>query len=78
MANISIRKLDDQIYQQIRVRAAHHHVSIEEEIRQILAESVAITEPISHIFQKNFGKKNGIDFEISQERKPHDPLDFHS
>ena len=31
MANISVRKLDNQVYNQLRIRAAEHGVSMEEE-----------------------------------------------
>jgi len=30
MANLSVRKLDDQIYDRLRIRAAEHGVSMEE------------------------------------------------
>jgi plasmid stability protein len=36
MASITIRNLDDQVKEQLRVRAALHGVSMEEEARRIL------------------------------------------
>lgn len=40
MANLSIRKLDDEIVRLLRIRAAQHGVSMEEEARQILKRAV--------------------------------------
>ena len=36
MASLSVRKLDVNVYEQLRVRAAKHGVSMEEEARQII------------------------------------------
>ena len=40
MASITIRNLDEQTKAQLRVRAAHHKRSMEEEARNILREAV--------------------------------------
>ena len=40
LANLSIRKLDDEIVALLRVRAARHGLSMEEEARQILRRAV--------------------------------------
>jgi plasmid stability protein len=77
MANLSVRKLDDGIYNQLRYQAKDHGVSIEEEVRQIIYQAVVPKETISSIFKKNFGKKNGINLEpFMQEKRPHEPLDL--
>lgn len=76
MASLSVRKLDNRVYEQLRVRAAKHGVSMEEEARQIISQVVAAPEKISTVFQKYFGEKNGIDLEATLKRKPHDPMDF--
>ena len=34
------RKLDDNVYEQLRIRAAKHGVPMEEEVRQILSQAV--------------------------------------
>ena len=41
MASITIRNLDEQTKAQLRVRAAHHGRSMEEEARNILREAVS-------------------------------------
>lgn len=76
MANLSVRKLDQNVYEQLRVRAARHGVSMEEEARQIISQAVSNSERISSIFQKYFGSKDGIDLDILLHRKPHEPMDF--
>jgi plasmid stability protein len=76
MANLSIRKLDDKIYEQLRLRAAKHGVSMENEVRQILSQAVSAPEQISAVFQKYFGRNNGINLEASNKHKPHDPMRF--
>ena len=40
MASITIRKLDDDVKTRLRVRAAEHHRSMEEEARIILRDAV--------------------------------------
>ena len=75
MASLSIRQLDKRAYELLRVRAAKHGLSMEEEVRQIIYHAVSAPDQISRIFQKYFGHDNGIDLEIS-DRKPHEPLDF--
>ena len=45
MAAVSIRDLDDQVRERLRVRAAQHGRSMEAEIRAIL--TAAVSEPTS-------------------------------
>ncbi len=75
MANLSIRKLNKTTYEQLRMRAAKHGVSMEEEARRIISQAVSAPENISSVFQKYFGRKNGIDLKLPP-RKPHEPMDF--
>lgn len=76
MASLSVRKLDDKVYEQLRVRAAEHGVSMEEEARQIICQVVTTPTKISSVFQKYFGQAHGIDLELPEPRKPHQPMDF--
>jgi len=41
MASITIRRLDDAVKAKLRLRAAHHGRSMEEEAREILREGLA-------------------------------------
>lgn len=45
MATLTIRDLDDEIRDKLRVRAAEHGRSMEAEVREILAAAVRISEP---------------------------------
>jgi plasmid stability protein len=75
MANLSVRKIDDRIYEQLRVRAAKHGVSMEEEVRQILKRAVSAPERLGDLALNVFGPDHGVDLEIPS-RPPHDPLDL--
>lgn len=75
MASLSIRKLDDNIYECLRIRAAKHGVSMEEEVRKIIYRAVSAPDSISEIFKQNFGNKNGVDLDLLAH-KPHHPMDF--
>lgn len=75
VANLSVRKLEEDVYQQLRIRAARHGVSMEEEARQIISQAVKSPERMSDVFLKYFGDKNGVDLNITK-RKAHPPLDF--
>ncbi len=77
VVNISIRKLDKNIYDQLCLQAVAHNVSMEEEARNVLAKGVAVPENIVDIFEKYFGEKNGVDLDgLLRERKPHEPMSF--
>ena len=76
MASLSVRKLDDIVYEQLRIRAARHGVAMEEEVRQILIQAVKTPERMSEVFRKHFGAENGVDLELINPRKPHEPMDF--
>ena len=76
MANLSVRKLDDVVYEQLRLRAAQHGVSMEEEVRQIIYQVILKQTSPSSVFQKYFGVHNGIDLTEWEPRHPHDPMDL--
>ena len=57
MANLSIRKLDHDVYKQLQMRSLKHGVSMEEEVRQIIFLAVSAPERISDVFVACFGKK---------------------
>ena len=76
MANLSVRKLDDVVYEQLRVRAAQHGVSMEEEVRQIIYQVILKQTSPSIVFQKYFGVQNGIDLTKTERQHPHYPMDF--
>jgi antitoxin FitA len=44
MTSLTIRNLDDATKQRLRIQAAHHGVSMEEEVRRILKEALRPAE----------------------------------
>ena len=73
--SLSIRKLDQKTYEQLRRRATKHGVSMEEEARQILKNAVGSPERLGDLFVKHFGPKGGVDL-VLPTREPHTPADL--
>ena len=64
MATITIRNLDDSIKTQLRVRAASHDRSMEEEARVILREALRDTgeeSGLGTLIHKRFMAADGVD-----------------
>ena len=72
MASLSVRKLDDETLARLRMRAASHGVSMEEEARRILKAAVAAPERLGDLALKMFGAQHGVDLELP-EHAPHEP-----
>lgn len=67
MAAVSIRDLDDQVKQRLRVRAARHGRSMEAEIRVILADAVSEPSASEGLFTElldRFGDLGGVELEL--------------
>jgi antitoxin FitA len=75
VANLSVRKLDEETLSRLRIRAATHGVSMEEEARRILKDAVSAPERLGDLAVRIFGPKHGVDLHIP-ERTPHEPLDL--
>lgn len=73
MANLSVRRIDKETYEQLRVRAAKHGISMEEEVRQILRRAVSAPERLGDLALRQFGPDRGVELSIPP-RTPHDPL----
>ena len=76
MASLSVRKLDDNTYERLRILAAQHGVSMEEEARRILKRATSAPERTGDLFLKYFGPANGIVALELPPRDPHEPLDL--
>ena len=72
MASLTIRSLDDALKTRLRVRAAEHGRSMEEEARHILRRDLlGQGDPVTNLddlAEELFGAKRGIDLE------PHPPV----
>lgn len=75
MANLSIRKLDEDTITRLRIRAAHHRVSMEEEARRILRQAVTPPKRLGDLSVQFFGAEFGVELELSQHA-PHEPMSF--
>ena len=75
MGNLSVRKLDDETLSRLRIRAAQHGVSMEEEARRILKDAVSAPERLGDLAVQIFGPKHGVDLQLLA-RTPHEPLDL--
>ena len=80
MANITIRNLDDDVKTRLRVRAAEHHRSMEEEVRIILRDAVngGQTGPrdLAKVTRECFAPLGGVELELPPRGPMREPPDF--
>lgn len=81
MANLTIRQLDPDVKQRLRLRAAAHGHSMEEEARQILAEAVQEPEPSVDTYERlrrHFAPLGGVDLtpHLPRREPGREPPDF--
>lgn len=79
MASITIRNLDDGVKARLRVQAAEHHRSMEEEVRLILREAVGRkpgSRNLAEIARSIFGPENGVDLELPPRAPGREPPAF--
>ena len=73
MASISVRNLDDDVKERLRVRAARHGRSMESEIRMILVDAVREGDDEDGLFEKmldRFGEADGVELELPSRATP--------
>jgi antitoxin FitA len=75
VANLSVRKLDEETLFRLRIRAATHGVSMEEEARRILKDAVSAPERLGDLAVRIFGPKHGVDLQLPT-RIPHEAVDL--
>ena len=76
MANLSVRKLEDETVALLRVQAARHGVSMEEEVRQILRQAVAAPDRLGDLAVRLFSPTWAEDeFELPP-RESTEPISF--
>ena len=80
MATMTIRNLDDDLKSRLRVRAARHGQSMEEEARSILRDALQI-EPLSgqsllDSIRAMVEPYGGIELELPVREPQRDPPDF--
>lgn len=75
MASLSVRRIDERVLEKLRVRAAEHGVSMEEEVRQIIQRAVAAPRRLGELAVRCFGPTQGVELELPR-RTPHEPMDL--
>ena len=78
MASITIRNLDDDVKALLRVQAARHGRSMEEEARRILREAVGRPGPADLVesVRSRFEPLGGIELELPQREPAREPPTF--
>ena len=80
MASITIRNLDDEVKTRLRVRAAEHHRSMEEEVRIILRDAVSSERPrvrnLAEFTHECFAPLGGVELELPPRGPMREPPDF--
>ena len=76
MATLTIRNIDDETKRLLRLRAARHEHSMEEEVRQILRSAVASHtaggKPLGDLLVGL--SRPGLELPDVRDRRPHEPI----
>ena len=80
MASITIRNLDDELKTRLRVRAAEHRRSMEEEVRVILRDTVdgerAAPRDLVKFTRECFASLGGVELELPPRGPMREPPEF--
>ena len=76
LGSLSVRRLDDGTLRRLKLQAASHGVSMEEEARRILKDAVSTREGLGDLMVRIFASSHGkTDFEVAP-REHAEPLEF--
>lgn len=80
MGTLTIRNLDDSVKARLRVQAAQHGRSMEEEARTILAKALPETPPktegLGTAIRRRFAPLGGVELELPPREKMPEPPSF--
>jgi plasmid stability protein len=80
MATITIRQLDEKTKSRLRVRAARHGRSMEEEAREILRSALTISSPakgsVAKTIHRRFAAFGGLEFESPRRDSQRQTAEF--
>ncbi len=79
MASITIRRLDESVKRKLRMRAASHGRSMEEEAREILKSALVSEQPPKNLgdaIHRRFARLGGVELEIPPREMGREPPDF--
>lgn len=81
MATLTIRQLDEKTKTRLRVRAAHHGRSMEEEAREILRSALTASSPVkgnlADAIRRRFAELGGIKLQLPRRDSIRQPPGFH-
>ena len=80
MATLTIRQLDEKTKARLRIRAAHHGRSMEEEAREILRSSLTAARPakrnLAETIRRRFAAFGGVKLELPRRDAMRQPPHF--
>lgn len=76
MASLSVRNIDDDTVSHLRVQAARHGISMEEEVRRILKSAVTTPEHLGDLAVRLFSPAYGEEKFSLPEREVSAPMEF--
>ena len=80
MATLTIRQLDEKTKTRLRVRAAHHGRSMEEEAREILRSALTTSSPVkgnlADSIRRRFAGFGGIELQLPRRDPVRQPPGF--
>ena len=79
MASITIRNRDDRLKRRLRIRAAEHGRSMEEEVREILRQVVGESAPpdnLGEAIHRRFAALGGVDLPLPPREPMPEPPPF--
>lgn len=79
MASITIRNLDDEVKRRLRVRAAEHGRSMEEEAREILRQVVGQEKPAHNLaaaIRARVAPLGGVELDLPPREPMREPPTF--
>ncbi len=80
MASITIRNLDDDLKQSLRVRAAQNRRSMEDEVRDILRTTLSLENSrqtdLARTIRQRFARRGPITLSIAPREATREPPDF--
>lgn len=80
MATLTIRQLDENTKARLRIRAAHHGRSMEEEAREILRSTLTAGEPatrnLAESIRRRFALLGGVELKLPKRDSLRTPADL--
>ena len=80
MATLTIRRLDERTKARLRIRAAHHGRSMEEEARDILRSTLTGRQPsrenLAERIRQRFAPLGGVELRLPKRDSLRKPPDF--